>query len=255
MRIIVDIYYNIIEGYPYWTPLTYIGQDSIGSEITDYHFYHADFEPIITISANSYESVDSNKERMFVIRTFDGENEHKQLLNAENGSIRDVDYDYIKPYIAKNGVRVHTGIKYYRITSNTDFKDYYNPRWAMDSAEKQAGHFLDCRVKQIQELSQYMDVPPLIVSPYDAELYGHWWYEGPYWLYILFKKIYYDDCNFKLITPGEYIDQYPNIQVSSPCISSWGANGYSEVWLNSTNDYVHRHLHKAGDRMVELAHL
>ncbi len=95
MRIIVDIYYNIIEGYPYWTPLTYIGQDSIGSEITDYHFYHADFEPIITISANSYESVDSNKERMFVIRTFDGENEHKQLLNAENGSIRDVDYDYI----------------------------------------------------------------------------------------------------------------------------------------------------------------
>ena len=125
----------------------------------------------------------------------------------------------------------------------------------MDSAEKRAGHFLDCRVKQIQELSQYMDVHPLIVSPYDAELYGHWWYEGPYWLYILFKKINYDYCNFKLITTGEYIDKFPNIQVSSPCISSWGANGYSEVWLNSTNDYVHRHLHKSGDRMVELAHL
>ena len=100
-----------------------------------------------------------------------------------------------------------------------------------------------------------MHVPPLVVCPYDAELYGHWWYEGPYWLYILFKKIYYDECNFKLITPGDYIDMFPEIQVASPCISSWGRNGYSEVWLNGENDYAHKHLHVAGDRMVELAHL
>ena len=99
-----------------------------------------------------------------------------------------------------------------------------------------------------------MHVPPIVLCPYDAELYGHWWYEGPYWLYILFKKIYYDECNFKLTTPGEYIDMYPEIQISSPCISSWGKNGYSEVWLNPTNDYVHKHLHVAGDRMVKLCH-
>ncbi len=167
----------------------------------------------------------------------------------------DADYEYIKPYIASNGVRVNTGIKYHRITGKTENKDYYNVQWAHDSAEKQAGHFLDGRVKQIGELSKYTENPPIILCPYDAELYGHWWYEGPYWLYILFKKIYYDNCNFKLITPGEYIDKYPKMQVATPCRSSWGANGYSEVWLNPTNDYVHRHLHKAGDRMVELAHL
>ena len=167
----------------------------------------------------------------------------------------DADYEYIKPYIAKNGVRVNTGIKYHRITGKTEFKDYYNVQWAMDSAEKQAGHFLDCRTEQINDLSSFMDTPPIVVCPYDAELYGHWWYEGPYWLYILFKKIYYDDCNFKLITPGEYIDKFPRIQISSPCRSSWGANGYSEVWLNPSNDYAHRHLHVAGDRMCELANL
>ena len=98
-----------------------------------------------------------------------------------------------------------------------------------------------------------MSVPPIVVCPYDAELYGHWWYEGPDFLYVLFKKIFYDDCNFKLITPGEYIDKFPEMQMSMPCISSWGANGYSEVWLNSSNDYIHKHLHIAGDRMVELA--
>ena len=167
----------------------------------------------------------------------------------------DADYEYIKPYIAHNGVRVHTGIKYYRITGDTDDKDYYDLQWAKDSVERQAGHFLDCRTSQIENLASYMDKPPIILCPYDAELYGHWWYEGPYWLYILFKKIYYDECNFKLITPSEYIDRYPEIQVSTPCRSSWGANGYSEVWLNPTNDYVHRHLHKAGDRMCELANM
>ena len=167
----------------------------------------------------------------------------------------EADYEYIKPYIAHDGVRVNTGIKYYRITGKTENKDYYNLEWAKDSVYKQAGHFFDSREKQIKHLSSFMDKPPIVLCPYDAELYGHWWYEGPYWLYVLFKKIYYDKCNFKLITPGEYIDKYPEIQICSPCRSSWGANGYSEVWLNNTNDYAHKHLHIAGDRMVELAHL
>lgn len=165
----------------------------------------------------------------------------------------EADYEYIKPYIAHNGVRVHTGIKYHRITGNSEQKDYYNPTWALDSVYKQAGHFFDCRQEQITSLAKNMHVPPIILCPYDAELYGHWWYEGPDWLYVLFKKIYYDPCDFSLITPSEYIDRYPEIQVATPCRSSWGANGYSEVWLNPTNDYVHHHLHTAGDRMVSLA--
>lgn len=31
--------------------------------------------------------------------------------------------------------------------------------------------------------------------------------------------------------------------------------GYSEVWLNELNDYVVRHLHNLGDKMVELANV
>ena len=167
----------------------------------------------------------------------------------------DAEYEYIKPYIAKNGARINTGIKYYRITSKGYEKDYYDVQWAKDSAEKQAGHFFDCRNEQIEDLSSFMNTPPIIVCPYDAELYGHWWYEGPYWLYVLFKKIYYDESNFSLITPSEYLNKYPDVQISTPCRSSWGANGYNEVWLNHTNDYVHKHLHKLADRMVELCHL
>lgn len=167
----------------------------------------------------------------------------------------DLDYEYIKPYIASNGVRVHTGIKYYRITGKDGVeKDLYDLNWAIDSAEKQAGHFFDSRNEQIKKIAPLTANPPIILCPYDAELYGHWWYEGPYWLYVLLKKIYYDKCNFKLITPSEYIEKFPVMQISTPCRSSWGANGYSEVWLNHSNDYVHIHLHKAAERMIELTH-
>ncbi len=196
------------------------------------------------------ENIESSRQVWSSINGYPGDFNYREFYRDIG---YEADYDYIKPYIAHNGVRVHTGIKYYRITGKSEFKDYYNVQWAKDSAEKQAGHFLDSRNSQIDNLAQYTENPPIVLCPYDAELYGHWWYEGPYWLYILFKKIYYDDCNFELITPSEYIDKYPNMQIASPCRSSWGANGYSEVWLNPTNDYAHRHLHVAGDRMCELA--
>src|SRR5574344_1751783 len=166
----------------------------------------------------------------------------------------EADYEYIKPYIASNGARVHTGIKYYRITGKTEQKELYNLQWANDSVFKQASHFKKCREQQIEKLSNLMNNPPIILCPYDAELYGHWWYEGPNWIYELFKKIDSEPCNFKLTTPGEYINNYPEIQISTPCRSSWGANGYNEVWLNGLNDYAHTHLYNIGAKMIELVH-
>ena len=116
-------------------------------------------------------------------------------------------YEYIKPYITHDGIRVPTGIKYHRITGKTDNKDIYNLQWAEDSINNQSGHFFDCRKKQIEELSKNTENPPIILCPYDAELYGHWWYEGPQWLYTLAKKIYYDDCNFQQYKSQTSVDQ------------------------------------------------
>lgn len=107
-----------IDSYPYWKPTTYIGKDSINSETTDYHFYNANFDPIIKVSADSYESVESNKECMFVLRTLEGENEHRQLLNTENGSIRDIDYHYI---------HFHLSLPYgYGVNFSTQKMDFFD---------------------------------------------------------------------------------------------------------------------------------
>ena len=97
-----------------------------------------------------------------------------------------------------------------------------------------------------------MDRKPIIVAPYDAELFGHWWFEGPMWIDFLARKIFYDQSTVKMITPSEYLKEYSTNQVAMPSQSSWGYKGYSEYWLEGTNDWIYRYLHQANRRMSEL---
>lgn len=98
-----------------------------------------------------------------------------------------------------------------------------------------------------------MGKPPIVVSPYDAELFGHWWFEGPAWLEFLIRKIAYDQNVLELITPSQYLDRFHRHQVITPSLSSWGYQGYSEMWLAGENAWIYRHLHTAMARMVEAA--
>jgi 1,4-alpha-glucan branching enzyme len=171
----------------------------------------------------------------------------------------DADYDYIRPYIHESGIRLMTGIKYYRITGHDvplDRKEPYNPQKAMERVWEHAGNFIFNRQKQIEWLSGMMDREPLIVSMYDAELFGHWWFEGPQFLYAVIKKCWESrnwETQVETISPMEYLQRYPKNQVATPPICSWGYKGYNEFWLSGPNDWIYRHLHKADEKMIELA--
>jgi 1,4-alpha-glucan branching enzyme len=98
-----------------------------------------------------------------------------------------------------------------------------------------------------------MDRRPIVVAPYDAELFGHWWFEGPQWIEFLVRKIAAGKDALGLITPSDYLAKYPVNQVCTPSMSSWGYKGYSEHWLDGSNDWLYRHLHHAIENMVEMA--
>lgn len=107
-----------IEGYPYWNPTTYIGQDSLNKEVTNFHFYNANFEPIVSVSANYYESVENNRNCMFIIKSKDNGVEKQQLLNSETGAIREVDYNY---------VHFHNSLAYgYGVNFSTEKIDFFD---------------------------------------------------------------------------------------------------------------------------------
>jgi len=165
----------------------------------------------------------------------------------------DLDHDYVRPYISACGARIFTGIKYYRITGETNHKEPYNPERALDKAAYHAGNFMFNREKQIEHIASMFDRKPIIIAPYDAELYGHWWFEGVSFLNFLIRKICYDQKTIKLITPSRYLGIYPKNQVINPAPSSWGWKGYYEVWLNGSNDWIYAHLHRAQEKMTEAA--
>ncbi|MDD5069634.1 MAG: DUF1957 domain-containing protein [Candidatus Omnitrophica bacterium] len=163
----------------------------------------------------------------------------------------DLDYDYIKPYISPCGTRIFTGIKYYKITGTTKNKQAYDPQVASEKAADHAGNFMFNREKQVEHLQPILGRKPILLAPYDAELFGHWWFEGVQWLNFLIRKIAYDQNTLKLTTPFRYLKKYPKNQVINPSPSSWGYKGYYEVWLNGSNDWIYPHLHRAQEKMVE----
>ena len=55
------------------------------------------------------------------------------------------------------------------------------------------------------------------------------------------------------MTAPRYLAEEPRHQILTPSYSSWGWKGYSEVWLEGSNDWIYRHLHKVSERMHELA--
>jgi 1,4-alpha-glucan branching enzyme len=165
----------------------------------------------------------------------------------------DLDFDYVKPYLPDLSQRGFTGIKYHRITGNSPEKLSYNRDAALRVAAEHAGHFVGARLDQIRQLAGIMDRPPLILSPYDAELFGHWWYEGPEFLDFVMRKLIYDQSAIKMVTPHDYLTRQPTQQIAQPSASSWGSEGYWSVWLNETNEWIYPHLDIAQERMTSLA--
>lgn len=166
----------------------------------------------------------------------------------------DLDYEYIKNYIHPDGIRHNTGIKYHRITGQSNYKDYYHPDWAIESAGKHAEDFLKSRLSQVRKFFEEENQPAVIVSPYDAELYGHWWYEGPLFLEFLFKKIHFDQNEIATAHPLQIISQLPRIQSVEMDMSSWGEGGYADVWLNSKNEWIYPHIMECSVSMNQFAH-
>ena len=164
----------------------------------------------------------------------------------------DLDFDYVRPFILDGRTRIHTGFKYYRITGPGDHKLPYDPAEAARRVMAHADDFVARSRRNVAGQGARSTPAPLIVSPYDAELFGHWWFEGPEWLESLLRRLPAAKGKLVAVTPGEYLAEQPVQQIAQPCFSSWGNKGYAEVWLDGSNDWLYRYLHEQAGRMTDL---
>ncbi|MDR2468326.1 MAG: DUF1957 domain-containing protein, partial [Spirochaetaceae bacterium] len=161
----------------------------------------------------------------------------------------------IRPFLSANGMRVATGYKYQTTGEEGQNKQLYNVGQGMNAAREKARIFLDNRIKTLRSARLLMSEKlPVSLCAYDADFFGRFWYEG--WVFIeeLFRAAS-EHVDIQFMTPSEYLSrlEIENFQTITPVFSSQGFNGYGESYLDSSNDWVYRHLLRAGERMVELA--
>jgi 1,4-alpha-glucan branching enzyme len=164
----------------------------------------------------------------------------------------DLPYDYVRPYLHTDGPRGMTGFKYHRITGRTDDKARYEPGRAMEKAFSHARDFIRRKEEQAGELKKDPDWIPIVTCPFDAELFGHWWFEGIEFLGGLFREAA-RSRTVSFATPPMILKGAHWYSEGIPEPSSWGVDGYYEVWLNGSNDWIWPFLHDAARDMVRLA--
>ena len=171
---------------------------------------------------------------------------------------RDVGYELppadIGPFLTGDGERRRTGFKYWKISAHRGQNPVYDMDAARTAVTEHARAFIEAQYNGLVEAANHMGEAPLSLCACNADSLGRLWHEGPQFIEALFRLgAAYREIRF--LTPSEYLckQHISTMESSVPEFSSSGANGYAETWLDSSNDWMYRHLVRSMDRMVELA--
>ena len=172
-----------------------------------------------------------------------------QVWSGDSGYPGDGDYlDFHKK-------KFPGGHRYWRVTGariDLGDKQPYYPNVAEEKTRDHAAHFAQICWEAIQKYPT-TGAPPILTAPFDAELFGHWWYEGPQFLANVAREFAKPDSRLKTITCGEYLDKYPPKGFVPLPEGSWGANGDNSVWLNHDTSWTWTHIYPAEEAVRQMA--
>jgi 1,4-alpha-glucan branching enzyme len=160
----------------------------------------------------------------------------------------DLPEDALLGELGPYGTRVSTGLKLHRITGRDTDKEPYDPEPAAARARAHAQHFVAEREKLLCGISA---PHPILVAPFDAELFGHWWFEGPIFLEEVLRAL---DASARAgglaaTTLGGYLTRFPEVAIAEPAASTWGEGGFGAVWAGPEAARLWRHVHHAEQRV------
>lgn len=172
-----------------------------------------------------------------------------QVWSGEHGYPGDGNYlDFHKKHFPG-------GHRYWRVTSaKVDLGDklVYDPDAVQSRIQENAGHFKEIIRQILIHEGQEAEGLSLICSPFDTELFGHWWFEGPRWIYYVLKWVD-QDPELKLMTGSEYLDQVKTHRVVSLPEGSWGEGGFHHIWFNQDTRWSWELIYAAEKKMVSAA--
>jgi 1,4-alpha-glucan branching enzyme len=140
------------------------------------------------------------------------------------------------------------GMRYWRITSSDadlGLKAPYDPKAVGPRLEAHGGHFVS-----VLETALAGRDSGTIAALYDTELFGHWWFEGPEWLYHVVRALAHS--SIEPLTAGGALDrEAPRVTVSLP-EGSWGKGGFHWIWLNDDTAWIWRKIYRIEEAAAAL---
>jgi 1,4-alpha-glucan branching enzyme len=172
-----------------------------------------------------------------------------QVWSGEHGYPGDSNYlDFHKK-------RWPTGLRYWQVTHpkiDLGGKEPYVHTRAVARTRDHARHFVYLMREILRAEYGRSGKPGILVAPFDAELFGHWWFEGPEFLENVLEELALQS-EIETITLGRYLDLYPpDASVELP-EGSWGKGGFHEMWWNPDTEWTWRDIYPAEAAVAELA--
>jgi len=135
-------------------------------------------------------------------------------------------------YLEFHKMRWPGGLKFWKVTGpdvDLGAKAVYDPQAARGRARCHAAHFTGI----LGEIAGSEQRPrgKVIVAPFDTELFGHWWFEGPGFLAATFRALAQHPDAVRPVTASRHLAEHPARAGIRLPEGSWGANGDFSMWL------------------------
>lgn len=171
-----------------------------------------------------------------------------QVWSGEVGYPGQPDYlDFHKKHMASK-------LRYWRVTdtkADMMYKTLYHPDWVWDKLDHQANHFIHNMENTVNYHKNTTGREASLCTPFDTELFGHWWFEGPEFIRKVCEGLH-ESPYIKMVKASEEYDfKKPNEIISIP-EGSWGVKNTHEVWINEGNKWTWETIYNDENRLKEI---
>lgn len=185
---------------------------------------HFDYNPLRLVHVASSERVEYGTSIIFT---------RHQMMSMQVWS-GDIGYPAEPDYLDFHKRHLDSMLRYWRVTDKKAdmlYKTLYYPEWTIKKIDLQANHFIHHLENTLNWYYNKTGYQGTLCTPFDTELFGHWWFEGPEFVRAVIKGLNFSPW-VKMATCSEEIFRVnPNIIVKLP-EGSWGVNNNHDVWSN-----------------------
>ena len=157
--------------------------------------------------------------------------------------VHELSTEEVATWLDGSRARLPSGLKYWRVTGPGDDKDWYRPVAGSARAQEHARDFVARAVGNGGTGMRFV--------PFDAELFGHWWFEGIEWLEHVLRLIH-DSPAIEASTVSPALAAAGGVHRAIPAVSTWGHRGDNSFWVTHDNAWIYPQILVAARRLATL---